>query len=69
MIRVCIVEDQTIVRQGLRSLLALTPDIVVAAEAADGVEAVEVIAAEKPARGLGTTSPSRRRYPAPAARP
>ncbi len=48
MIRVCIVEDQTIVRQGLRSLLALTPDIVVAAEAADGVEAVETVVREKP---------------------
>jgi DNA-binding NarL/FixJ family response regulator len=47
-IRVCIVEDQTIVRQGLRTLLGLTPDIVVAAEAADGVEAVEVIEREKP---------------------
>jgi DNA-binding NarL/FixJ family response regulator len=47
-IRVCIVEDQTIVRQGLRSLLALNPDIVVACEAVDGVEAVEVIEREKP---------------------
>ena len=43
MIRVCIVEDQTIVRQGLRSLLGLVPDIEVAAEASDGEEAVEVI--------------------------
>ena len=48
MIRVCIVEDQTIVRQGLRSLLALNTDIVVACEAVDGVEAVEVIEREKP---------------------
>ena len=48
MIRVCIVEDQTIVRQGLRSLLALVPDIEVAAEAADGEEAVAVIQREKP---------------------
>lgn len=48
MIRVCIVEDQTIVRQGLRSLLALTPDIVVGSEASDGVEAVEVIEREQP---------------------
>jgi DNA-binding NarL/FixJ family response regulator len=47
-IRVCIVEDQTIVRQGLRSLLALVPDIEVAAEASDGIEAVEVIEREKP---------------------
>ena len=48
MIRVCIVEDQTIVRQGLRSLLALVPDIEVAAEASDGEEAVTVIQREKP---------------------
>jgi DNA-binding NarL/FixJ family response regulator len=47
-IRVCIVEDQTIVRQGLRSLLALNAGIVVACEAVDGVEAVEVIEREKP---------------------
>jgi len=48
MIRVCIVEDQTIVRQGLRSLLALVPDIEVAAEASDGEEAIAVIQREKP---------------------
>ena len=48
MIRVCIVEDQTIVRQGLRSLLALSGDIEVAGEAADGDEALNIIAATKP---------------------
>ena len=48
MIRVCIVEDQTIVRQGLRSLLKLNADIEVVAEAADGLEAVDVIEREKP---------------------
>ena len=48
MIRVCIVEDQTIVRQGLRSLLALSGDIEIAGEAADGDEALDVIAATKP---------------------
>lgn len=48
MIRVCLVEDQTIVRQGLRSLLALNKDIAVVAEASDGEEAVEVIEREKP---------------------
>jgi DNA-binding NarL/FixJ family response regulator len=47
-IRVCIVEDQTIVRQGLRSLLALSGDIEIAGEAADGDEALDVIAATKP---------------------
>ena len=48
MIRVCIVEDQTIVRQGIRSLLALVPDIEVAAEASDGEEAIEVIERVRP---------------------
>jgi len=48
MIRVALVEDQTIVRQGLRSLLALNADIEVAAEASDGDEAIEVIEREKP---------------------
>ena len=48
MIRVCLVEDQTIVRQGLRSLLALNKDIEVVAEASDGEEAIEAIEREKP---------------------
>jgi DNA-binding NarL/FixJ family response regulator len=47
-IRVCLVEDQTIVRQGLRSLLGLNPDITIVAEASDGEEAVEAIEREKP---------------------
>jgi DNA-binding NarL/FixJ family response regulator len=42
-IRVCVVEDQALVRQGIASLLALTPDIRVVAEAADGDEALEAI--------------------------
>lgn len=48
MIRVCLVEDQTIVRQGLRSLLALNRDIEVVAEASDGEEAIDAIEQEKP---------------------
>lgn len=48
MIRVCLVEDQTIVREGLRALLKLNPDIAVVAEAADGDEAIDVIEREKP---------------------
>lgn len=48
MIRVCLVEDQTIVREGLRALLKLNPDIAVVAEAADGEEAIGVIEREKP---------------------
>ena len=48
MIRVCLVEDQNLVREGLRALLALNPDIQVVGEASDGEEALEVIAREKP---------------------
>jgi DNA-binding NarL/FixJ family response regulator len=47
-IRVCLVEDQTIVRQGLRTLLGLNPDIAIVGEASDGEEAIEVIEREKP---------------------
>jgi DNA-binding NarL/FixJ family response regulator len=47
-IRVCIVEDQTIVRQGIRSLLALEPEIEIAGEAADGEEALAVIEQVQP---------------------
>jgi DNA-binding NarL/FixJ family response regulator len=43
MIRVCLVEDQTLVREGLESLLALTPDIKVIANACDGEQARTVI--------------------------
>ena len=48
MIRVCIVEDQTLVRQGFRSLLELTEDMKVVAEAHDGEEALSVIPKAKP---------------------
>ena len=47
MIRVALVDDQTLVRSGIRGLLALTPDIRVVAEAADGAEAPAVIAASQ----------------------
>jgi DNA-binding NarL/FixJ family response regulator len=48
MIRVCIVEDQTLVRQGFRSLLELTDDMKVVAEARDGEEALLIIPKAKP---------------------
>jgi DNA-binding NarL/FixJ family response regulator len=47
-IRVVLVDDQTLVRQGVRSLLELAGDIQVAAEAADGDEAVAAIRRERP---------------------
>ena len=48
MIRVCLVDDQTLVRQGIRSLLELVDDIEVVAEACDGVEAVQMVRENKP---------------------
>ena len=48
MIRVFLVDDQTLVRQGVRSLLALAEGIEVVAEASDGREAVERIPAVAP---------------------
>lgn len=48
MIRVCLVDDQTLVRQGVRSLLELSDDIRVVAEASDGRQAVEMIPELKP---------------------
>jgi DNA-binding NarL/FixJ family response regulator len=43
MIRVVIVDDQTLVRQGIRSLLGLAGDIEVVGEAADGEEALALL--------------------------
>ena len=45
MIRVFLVEDQTLVREGLRSLLALDGGILVTGEAENGEEAVAAIPA------------------------
>lgn len=43
MIRVVLVDDQMLVRQGIKGLLDLLPDIDVVGEACDGVEALETI--------------------------
>ncbi len=48
MIRVCLVDDQTLVRQGIRSLLDLSDNIRIVAEAADGRQAVDMIPELKP---------------------
>jgi DNA-binding NarL/FixJ family response regulator len=47
-IRVCLVDDQTLVRQGIRSLLELSDAIRVVAEAGDGTQAVATIPEVKP---------------------
>lgn len=48
MIRVCVTDDQTLVRQGIRHLLELSPEVTVTAEAADGDEALAVLRADPP---------------------
>src|SRR5437763_2181603 len=48
-IKVLLVDDHTIVRQGLRALLEATPDIEVIAEAADGQTAVRLARELEPA--------------------
>lgn len=48
MIRVVLVDDQTLMRRGLRGLLDLTEDIRVVGEASDGEEALQVIADAAP---------------------
>ena len=40
-IRIMVVDDHAIVRQGLVALLNTVPDLTVVAEAADGQEAIE----------------------------
>jgi DNA-binding NarL/FixJ family response regulator len=47
-IRVVLVDDQTLVRRGIRSLLELSGDIGIVAEASDGDEALAVIRRERP---------------------
>ena len=48
MIRVCLVDDQTLVRQGIRSLLALDGGIEVVAEAGDGHATLHACAEHHP---------------------
>jgi len=49
MIDVALVDDQTLVRSGIKGLLDLTDDIRVVAEASDGIAALDVLASTKPA--------------------
>lgn len=48
MIRVVLVDDQTLVRRGIKSLLELAGDVTIVAEAADGEEALAAIRRESP---------------------
>ncbi|QCR20810.1 DNA-binding response regulator [Agrococcus sp. SGAir0287] len=46
--RVVVVDDQTLVRQGIRTLLALVPGVEVVGEAADGAEGAALVAEAAP---------------------
>ena len=48
MIRVVLVDDQALVRAGLRALVEQEEDLVVAGEAADGLDALELVRRERP---------------------
>ncbi|MDQ1550396.1 MAG: hypothetical protein QOD27_2054 [Microbacteriaceae bacterium] len=48
MIRVAIADDQQLIRGGFRSLLEAEPDLEIVGEAGTGVEAVALVAREKP---------------------
>jgi DNA-binding NarL/FixJ family response regulator len=47
-VRVCLVDDQTLVRHGIRSLLGLADDVEVVAEAGDGAEGVAMVVEHRP---------------------
>jgi len=47
-IRVVVVDDQAVVRAGFHTILSAQPDIDVVGEAADGLEAMQVVTAEQP---------------------
>jgi NarL family two-component system response regulator LiaR len=47
-IRVLVVEDQTVLREGLISILSFQPDIEVVGQAEDGIEALELVQQTKP---------------------
>ena len=48
MIRVLLVDDQAMIRQGLRMILDAEPGLTIVGEAADGAEAVALVPAAKP---------------------
>lgn len=48
MIRLCLADDQALIRSGIRALLGLYQDLSVIAEAADGLAAIDAVLSSKP---------------------
>ena len=57
-IRVLLVDDQTLIRQGIRLLLEIEPDIQVVGQASDGLEALQKVDALHPDRPEGHSNPT-----------
>jgi DNA-binding NarL/FixJ family response regulator len=47
-IRVAVIDDQGVIRAGLKMIIDNEPDLVVVAEAADGLEAIELVKSTRP---------------------
>jgi len=73
-IRIAIIDDQTLIREGLAALLALVPDLQVVGQAGDGGAALELVAEKSPdvvlmdvrmpgMNGVVATREIRRRFP------
>jgi len=73
-IRLAVVDDQTLIREGLVSLLSMLPDLEVVGSAANGGEALDLVAAKRPdvvlmdvrmpgMNGVTATGEIRRRFP------
>ncbi|GAA1289162.1 response regulator transcription factor [Pseudonocardia aurantiaca] len=54
--RILLADDHALVRRGLRLILDAEPDLTVVAEASDGAEAVQIVAASTGASSSGTAS-------------
>ena len=52
MIRIVLADDHALVREGIRSLLELTPDLRIVGEAAEGNEAIRLVAELDPDEGV-----------------
>ena len=48
MVSVVLADDHVVVRQGLRALLESDPNVVIAGEASNGIEAVDMVTRRRP---------------------